>query len=400
MQLVIGVPTYWTAAGQEATGLIFDHPTPLGTVGTLPRLLTSLADLPAPSFQVVVVAAPTAPELGPAMEQQLQEQLAALALPYPLLLVGPTQLARLRDFCHRRGPTAAATLLHLDSYGAIRNVILLVANLLAADLLVCLDDDERVTDPAFFRRLQEDCQELAAREKVFGLAGLYLNPNGTVFAAEPQEPWALAWPKLRWLNEAIAAAAASGRLSQTTVALGGNMIFPKALYRLLPFDPLITRGEDIDYVLNARMFGIPFYLDPALLVVHEPPPKPHPLWLRLRQDLARFVYTRQKLRGQQPEPGMVRVTVAELRPYPGNFLDEELDLRAYQAHTLVAAAYLDQGEVEAARQTLANLTCLQDLPEAGVTFATYRRLVDCWRQTQDWLSRPEVQAEARALLAA
>jgi hypothetical protein len=55
--------------------------------------------------------------------------------------------------------------------------------------------------------------------------------------------------------------------------------------------------------LNARMFGIPFFLDNTLGITHLPPDKPHPAWLRLRQDLVRFCYTRLKLRQQEPGPG-------------------------------------------------------------------------------------------------
>lgn len=398
MKLVVAVPTYWTRAGEESHGVIFDHPTPLGTAGTLTRLLESLAQLPTAAFQVVIVAAPTDLSLAAAMEQQLQRLLAEAALPYPVFLVGPSRLRRLQDFCRQGGQEEFSSLLALGSYGAIRNVTLILANLLEAELLVSLDDDERITDDGFFTRILKDYERLAAREPVFGLAGLYLNPNGTILADEPGEPWAAEWPKLKWLNEAIAALAASGELVPTPVALGGNLIISRELYQRLPFDPVITRGEDIDYVINARLFGIPFYLDPGLLVVHEPPPKPHPLWLRLRQDLQRFVYTRQKLRGQKPEPGLVKVTPAILQPYPGRFLGDDLELRAYRVHTLVAATYLDQGEVDAARQTLANLNCLTALPEAQLIFTAYRRLVERWQRAQEWFKRPEIRARALAAL--
>ena len=57
------------------------------------------------------------------------------------------------------------------------------------------------------------------------------------------------------MNEALAELAATGsHLKLTPLALGGNMAVGASLYRFLPFDPAVTRGEDIDYVINARMF--------------------------------------------------------------------------------------------------------------------------------------------------
>ena len=100
------------------------------------------------------------------------------------------------------------------------------------------------------------------------------------------------------------------------------------------------------------MFGIPFFLDNTLSIIHLPPDKPHPTWLRLRQDLVRFCYTRLKLRQQEPGPGRARVTAGDFKPYPGNFLEDDLPQRAFQSHTLLALDYLAQGDSEAARQTL------------------------------------------------
>ncbi len=369
--LVIAVPTYWTARGAKME-VIFDHPTPLGTMGPLPRLLESLVPWAGEFDRLVLVAAPAGPGLAAPLADQLRTFFARTAFPFPILVVGPQEVAELQRLAKESGPQDGAGLLSLAGYGAVRNLTLVLANLLEADLLLALDDDELVLEAEFFRWLQEDFRRLSSHYEAFGLAGLYRNPDGSLTAPEPAEPWAQAWPKMRWLNQALIRLAAGAELAPTPLALGGNMAFARRLYLKIPFDPLVPRGEDIDYVLNARMFGVPFFFDPRLQVVHDPPPKPHPLWLRLRLDLQRFVYTRQKLRGQRPVVGLVQMTAADLQPYPGNFLGDDLELLAYRSHTMLARTYLEQGEVAAAREVLANLDCLERLPDPESTFAAYR----------------------------
>ena len=227
---------------------------------------------------------------------------------------------------------------------------------------------------------------------MFGLAGLYENPDGEILAPEPAGAWVQFWPKIRWMNEIFAKLALDGaELKLTPLALGGNMALGAALYRLLPFDPEVARGEDIDYVINARMFQVPFFLDPRLRVVHAPPAKPHPLWRRLRQDLQRFWYTRLKLLAQDKALTPARVTASELMPYPGNFLTADLELRAYRAHLALAREYLALNQTAEAEQTLLNLSVFQSLTPADNILEAYVARVGQWRRLQSWLNQPEVR---------
>jgi hypothetical protein len=235
--------------------------------------------------------------------------------------------------------------------------------------------------------------------EMFGLAGLYQNVDGGILATESADDWVRFWPKIRWMNEAFTGLASGGTdLKLTPLALGGNMAVGASLYRFLPFDPAVTRGEDIDYVINARMFQVPFFLDHNLRVVHDPPSKPHPLWQRLRQDLQRFWYTRQKLLAQESSINNSLVTPEELMPYPGNFLTDDLEIRAYRAHTALALAYFSSGQTEDARQTLLNLSVLQEQVPAKSVFRTYLETVVHWRRLQSWLNQPEIQEAAKAAL--
>jgi hypothetical protein len=110
----------------------------------------------------------------------------------------------------------------------------------------------------------------------------------------------------------------------------------------------------------------------------------------------RFSYTRQKLRQQEPRADMALVTPTELKPYPGNFLEDDLEMRAYQSHTLLAREYLAAGDLEGARQTLANLVLMHQVIQSDKqVFQEYLHTVARWQALQQWLAQPEVAARAR-----
>ncbi|MDD3580070.1 MAG: hypothetical protein PHW74_03495 [Desulfobacca sp.] len=398
MRYCIAIPTFWTHPSGTGPGeIIYDHPTPLHTRGTLRRTLDSLSPLVSDAVQVVVVAAVTAPQLEAPVAAQLQELIQSPPLPYPVVMFGGSQLRALQDILHTRGQGHLAGLLSLSGYSQVRNLTLVLANIWAAEVLVSLDDDEIIADPHFLDKIAEDFAVLSQAHPIFGLAGIYQNRDGRVLVPEPTAPWTVYWPKIRWMNMAFKDLMLSGpRLKPTPLALGGNLALSARLFRQLPFDPALTRGEDIDYVLNARLFKIPFFLDNTLAVIHLPPEKPHPDWLRLRQDLARFLYTRRKLREPAPQPGLASITAAELKPYPGNFLEDDLEDRAGHSHTLLALEYLAKGQPQAALDTLENLALIQaaSQPSSSV-LATYVEMVSDWQKLQSWLARPEVAVRAR-----
>jgi len=74
-----------------------------------------------------------------------------------------------------------------------------------------------------------------------------------------------------------------------------------------------------------RMFNYKFCLDNTLSIKHLPPPKPHPVWKQMREDIYRFTFEREKIRCQKRLKGMHYVTPEELDPYPGAFLKDDLE---------------------------------------------------------------------------
>jgi hypothetical protein len=115
-------------------------------------------------------------------------------------------------------------------------------------------------------------------------------------------------------------------LVPSPMALGGNMVFHRDLFRRVCFDPGITRGEDIDYLINARLEGIRWWFDPALTILHLPPRHLEtPAYQRTREDVLRFIYEREKLRLYS------EVRPAWLEPYPGALLGDDLEEHALAA---------------------------------------------------------------------
>jgi len=162
-----------------------------------------------------------------------------------------------------------------------------------------------------------------------GVAGPYLDPRGSPFLPEGPAQGNIFLDKARYMNAALKALLAGREAKRTPLAFGGNMVLSRALAREVPFDPLIPRGEDIDYVLSVWLLGFEFYFDPGFSVTHLPPPEPRPSPCEaLRRDVARFIYQREKLawaaaRGLSPP--------VELGPYPGRFLRGDLETEAAAA---------------------------------------------------------------------
>jgi len=195
-----------------------------------------------------------------------------------------------------------------------------------AEAIVFLDDDE-VVEPEYLDR---------AREVVTvhpGVGGPYLDIHGFPFLPERTAQKNIFLDKARYMNAALEELLAGGGRKRTPLAFGGNMVLECALAKAVPFDPLIPRGEDIDYVLSAWLLGFEFYFDPGLVVVHLPPTEPRPSPCEaLRRDVARFLYQREKLAAAVAQGLSPRV---ELDPYPGRFLRDDLEAEAAHALSLV-----------------------------------------------------------------
>ncbi len=190
---LVAIPTYWTHPGGDGPEeIVFDHPTPLDTPGTLRRTLESLTPLAAQGVEVEVsvVAAATAPALEAAVARRVREVIESPPLPYPVRLFAAPHLSILQDFCRTQGRAEWLPLLSLAGYSQIRNLTLILATICQAGALLSLDDDEVIADPDFLAKVEADLELLGREHPVFGLAGIYRNADGGVLLPEPAAPWA------------------------------------------------------------------------------------------------------------------------------------------------------------------------------------------------------------------
>jgi len=318
--IIVIIPTYWTWPSNEKgrpETAAYDHPTPLDGESTLPRLLDDLSQQRGPAFTTLVLTGLAHPDLGPAAAAHMSRLLE----PYQDRLDYKVCDASAWDGMQIALESASLPIdgLHLGSYGGIRNLQLLVPHILEADVIVALDDDESV-QPDYVARALAYVGQMVNGERVLGLAGPYLQPDGSVLLPEPPPTGNPLRDKGRYINQAMRMlTAGQGELLPAPMALGGNMVFHRQLFTRVPFDPGITRGEDIDYLINARLGGIPWWFDPGLTILHLPPRHyDTPLYQRLREDVFRFIYEREKLRlygYQRP---------AWLEPYPGALLGDDM----------------------------------------------------------------------------
>jgi glycosyltransferase involved in cell wall biosynthesis len=321
MNISVVIPTYWTSSApeikNEAPDAVYDHPTPLESRSTLPRVLDSLkgSDLPLESATVTIVIAVT----HEILEGKAKERTRAVLEGYKDdLNVKQFSASTLKELI--REEEGLSDILSVYGYSNVRNIGLAIAQILKSDTLVFLDDDVVIRDPDYFAKTQEHVGQKMGDEILGGIAGYYLNANGGYYlTVDPKAWWTLGWPKEKKMNEAFEVIESEQRLTETTFAFGGNMVLHWSMFENVPFDPYITRGEDMDLLVNAQMFGFKFMLDTKLRVLHLPG-KGKKLWSEMRQDLHRFVYMREKMLCQRTIKNIRRVPVRSLEPYPGHFL--------------------------------------------------------------------------------
>jgi hypothetical protein len=342
MKTVMVVPSYWTgpdgkggwedalAASRDGwpAWTVYDHPTSLEEEGTLNRCLRSLSQMREQPREVVVIAASTTPEWAEDVEQRVGALLSGL----------PN--VRLFSHSHLRIVQAqmgsVASVLSLNNYSDIRNLCLFLPHLLGGDLAILIDDDEMLEDPEFFARCKEFMGEkiadiedfdtvnlsspLGRDERVLAKAGYYINPDNGWQVGPPDALWKKTWGQSQAMGEAFdRLIGEQPRMKETPLAFGGCMVVHRELFEI-PFDSGVPRGEDLDWVLNARLQGYRTWFDNHLWIRHAAPSKPHPDWLQLRIDGRRFFYSREKIRSFQVNP-------ASLSPYPGCFLGDDLEQR-------------------------------------------------------------------------
>ncbi|MDY2777187.1 MAG: glycosyltransferase [Collinsella sp.] len=327
MRPAIVIPTYW--AGNHADTLspgAYDHSTDLHAPDPeLDRCLASLEKVRnVPRIILLIVCPLSATRDVLHRIDEIVERHPAL----DIVTLSNREASRIMDRVGTIAPYASGEAISLRGYGAIRNMGLAAAAILGHDVVIFLDDDEVVISTDFMARaLYGLGQETRQRLPIIAKSGYYYDSKGSPLADEAKagitQRW---WTKRIEFNKWMRRALAGTRISRSNYVCGGCFALHARAFTRIAFDPFITRGEDLDYLFNMRLFGFDVWFDNTWAVKHLPPERTEE-HTRFMQNVYRWYYERAKLSFASRQKEYNQVTPASLMPYPGPWISHELDDR-------------------------------------------------------------------------
>ncbi len=338
------IPTFWTrrrGRGASRTRFQYDHPTSLGEVGTLPDCLRSLEGVRGLGRVIVLVA--TTDE---SIEHAAEDQVRAILADFPgidTLVIGSAEMGSLQRRMEQLEFADLIAGVGLGGYGGIRNVGLMIAAALGAEEVVFIDDDQVIDDPDFLvRGLEGLGEQIGDGRAVLAKSGFYVDRSGASKVPDRRAWFDMFWRQTEYWNHAVNAIAKPPRMKPATIAFGGCLALHRDMYCNVPFDPWTVRGEDVDYVINARMHGGDVFMDSGWSVIHQPPQITDGAAL-FRQDVLRFIYTHRKLEFAKSQVDLRQVTADSLEPYPGRLVDSSVVWRSLVTALFRAMAGPERG---------------------------------------------------------
>ncbi|UCE97606.1 MAG: hypothetical protein JSV74_06600 [Dehalococcoidia bacterium] len=395
MKTSMVIPTYWskpTAAKSTVDEKIYDHPTYFDKPGTLARTLESIKILKNRDFQLVIIIASASDGIEQEAQKKVEDIVRSVPTGIKTTIFGPTQLRRVHEILTAQSRQDDNDLLNLKGYSNIRNLCLFLPHILGSDIAILIDDDEVFEDATFTIKMLDFIGTEYNGKRVNAIAGYYLQKDGNYHIRKVIDPWMKQWGQYETMNKAFDLVIGNQpRLKETPFVFGGNMIIHRNLFSQVPFDPGITRGEDIDYLINAKMFGFTFFLDNKLSIKHLPPPKTHPIWQQLRQDIYRFIYEKAKVDNQKEIKGMTRIYAKELDPYPGYFLKENLMERIETTCHLLSEQYSNQGDLQGSREALKNISLAKSqIASMQNPFDSLCQLQQRWKKLMEFVKNKPI----------
>ena len=337
MNPVIVIPSYWSRTDDLVSvgdvG-IYDHSTPISK--PLPELETCLNSLEKVRGVLRVIVLVVAP---PAFADSARARVDGICRHHPNLnplVIGRNEAQEVIRAIDRVAPGLDGEPCSLRGYGAIRNMGLAVAATLGHDVVVFLDDDEIALDEDFLIDAVygiglETRQGLPIQAK----SGYYLDREDSPYASTTKPRWYDRWwSKREEFNEWMHRALTGTRISRSNYVCGGCFAIGAEAFCSVAFDPLITRGEDLDYLFNLRMYGFDVWFDNQWRVKHLPPEVPSHA-ARYLQNVYRWNYEVKKLEASRDIISLRHVTPESLRPYPASWI-EPRTLRRRIARTTLA----------------------------------------------------------------
>ncbi|MFB3886715.1 MAG: glycosyltransferase family 2 protein [Thermodesulfobacteriota bacterium] len=306
--------------------------------------------------------------LFPEMDGLLREELRNTGLQRALVF-SSLNLEPFRKYLESRDFKNFNLLVDLKGFPKIRNTGLLLCQGLSIDVAIFIDNDEVIEEPGFLKVACEYLNETWKGEVVHGKGGFYINPDGTILLPDQPLWWRFSWNKIKWMNRVWKKLLSSEeRFVPSPILLGGNLVLHRNLFRSVPFDPYIPRGEDTDYLINASRLGFRLLFDKELRIKHLHPERTEDYFYQeLKGDMERFLYEREKASMSSD---------IDLDPYPGYFLRWTLYPKTMFTSLLLSFDYLGKGEWKRARECLANMGLI--FQERSDVWPRYLRFREAW----------------------
>ncbi len=327
MKPVILIPTYVCVSKERAeSGVLdtYDRMTPLDRPGELPRCLDSIKCLSEPvDVAVLVVSEKGCEEQA---EEKIRSMAARLASDIDISVIGISEESALHTRMLQLGVGDHADGISLTGYGAMRNLGLIYAAVMGYTEAIFIDDDEVVEDPEFVKR---GCYGLGMLTQsgvpILIKSGYYLDKKGSYRASERRRWYDRFWRQHKGFNAWIDSAMTGPRISPSNTACGGCLALHREAFRRVSFDPWISRGEDLDFLLNVRMYGSEVWFDNAWHLRRLSPKNVKMEARRFSQDIFRWLYEVRKLEFSNTQIDLLQVPTQALMPYPGPFLEPSVD---------------------------------------------------------------------------
>lgn len=327
---VVVIPSYWaevdrpTKLGERG---IYDHATPIAK--PVPELETCLSSLEGVRGVLRVIVLLVAPAEYEASARARVDSICRTHQELNPLVIGSQEAAQITAAVRRIAPRMDQEPASLRGYGAIRNMGLAVAAALGHDIVVFLDDDEVALNDAFLIDAVYGLG-LSTRQglTICAKSGCFLNRNDSPYAPQERPMWCdRLWSKRAAFNEWMRKAQSGTRISRSNHVCGGCFALTSEAFCKVAFDPIITRGEDLDYLFDLRMYGLDVWFDNQWRVRHLPPKTPS-YAARFTQDVYRWEYEVSKIALANATIGSHPIRPQSLRPYPAPWIAPDVHRRS------------------------------------------------------------------------
>ena len=336
---------------RASAGAPFSHPTAVDN--PKPPLMDCLGSLEGLKGvnKVILVVATTDSVIDVRADDRVRE----IAEQFPqldILVFGTSETSSLFRRLEQMEMGTLINALSIKSYGATRNLGCLVASILGFNSLIFIDDDEIIDDPNFMANATFGLgQPIHSGGYLFAKSGMITDMTGDFYQMgtghlkrgddadeaslnklmpRTKGHWAdFLWKDQEALNKTIAQALKPPRMHRSTIAYGGCLAIHREMFTKVAFDPWIMRGEDVDYVINARLHGGDIYIDDQWVIRHNSPKTGRNSAERFRQNIYRLIYEHRKIEFAKSQVDLAQVKTHSLMPFPGSRISPSIPLQAF-----------------------------------------------------------------------